>query len=85
MPEVALFCEDSGHEQVIKALIARESQLRGIYVTINPYSARHGHGRVISELKTFANDVQRGGLRVHPDLVVAAIDANCKGTATETQ
>lgn len=78
MPEIALFVEDAGHEAVIKSLVFRFASLYQIEVKLNLYSVRGGHGKVINELRQFLRDVERGTLRL-PDLLIVAIDANCRG------
>jgi hypothetical protein len=50
-------------------------------VSIRPYSVRGGHGRAISELAHFVRDVQ-ASQESWPDLLVIAIDANCRGYNT---
>lgn len=80
MPEIALFVEDAAHQRFLDALITRMARERGIVISLRWGNARHGHGAVIKELKQYLRDLQRNRNRV-PDLVIAATDANCKGSA----
>lgn len=79
MPDrtIAAFGEDYAHRQVIGALIARVAAELKLSVKVDWRSARHGHGRVISELGEYLRDVR--AQRQHIDLIVIATDANCKG------
>lgn len=74
-PHVHLFCEDSGHEQFARSLLKRLADERGMRPSINPVSARGGHGQAITEFKAW----QRGINHEIPDLLLLLIDANCKG------
>jgi hypothetical protein len=76
MHEIAIFCEDSGHEKVITGLM-RKILPQPDY-TLRVLSTRHGKGRALSELRAYLVQIKRGLIPV-PDAVVAAIDANCKG------
>ena len=78
MHEVVLFAEDYAHEVVLTTLIERIGNDLTIPIRVRTYSATGGHGRAISELRAFANEIvqyQRG----LPRLIVAVIDANCQG------
>lgn len=76
---VAIFCEDNGHEQFLRALLARLSESEGVAVEPRFVSARGGHGRAIKELKAWQKLVARGVVVGRPDLLVVMIDGNCKG------
>lgn len=78
MTDVLCFGEDSGHEQVISSLLKRLSVDEGVPFTLTWRSATHGHGRVVSELKSLLRDIrkEKGDF---PDLIVVATDANCVG------
>jgi hypothetical protein len=78
MREIALFVEDHGHYEFLKALIERLVGEHDQVVTLDWRSVRRGHGAVIRELKQFLRDLMRwrGG---YPDLIVVATDANCLG------
>jgi len=78
MREIALFVEDFAHRQVIGALIQRLARESGIEIRCDWRSATGGHGKVAQELKLYLRDLQRQG-EPHPDLIVAATDANCRG------
>jgi hypothetical protein len=78
MIDIALFAEDFGHEEFLGALILRIASEAGIEVAIHPRSVRGGHGKVLSELRQYLNDIQRGRESL-PDLLVVTTDANCEG------
>ena len=78
MREIALFVEDSAHRQVVGALLERLANESGIAVRLDWRNAIHGHGRVARELKRYLGDLARHG--GHPDLIVVATDANCRGS-----
>ena len=76
MHKIALFCEDFGHETVIKAMILKLAPKGSVQVL--PLSSRHGKGHALTELGNYLRDVERRQT-FKPDAIVAAIDANCKG------
>lgn len=78
MRDIALFVEDSGHQQIIGALVRRLARDAGIEVRLDWRSVRHGHGRVAHELKEYLRDLKGQGGRL-PDLIIVASDANCRG------
>jgi hypothetical protein len=78
MPEVALFVEDFGHQQIIGALVNRLAQDCGIEVRLDFRNARHGHSAVTRELSDYLRDLRRQGGPL-PDLIIVATDANCQG------
>jgi hypothetical protein len=76
MRNIVLFVEDYGHESFIKAVIQRFAEEYSVAVKIIPRSVRGGHGKAISELKSYL----KKNLRTEqPELLIVAIDANCKG------
>jgi len=83
MREIILFGEDYGHEAVLVPLINRLADDRRVAVRVATRSCRHGHGRAITEMQTFLREVV-AGLSPMPDLIVVAIDANCKGLNPQT-
>lgn len=83
MRSIALFVEDSAHQQFLGALLQRLAAESGVAVRLDWRNARHGHGAVVKEFRQYLRDVQlQGGER--PDLIVAATDANCKGLRERT-
>jgi len=71
-----LFVEDEAHRAFVVALLNRLAEETGTAVDVSVISARGGHGRVSRELGLYKRAVEvRGG---SPDLVVVAIDANCR-------
>ena len=75
----ALFLEDLAHERLVRSLVDRLANESGLSVTCRVFNARGGHGKTLSELKQFLNDLQKGVATGSPDIVIVAIDANCKG------
>jgi hypothetical protein len=76
---VDLFAEDQAHEQFMGALIRRLAKEYGKDVEVHMRSARGGHGRAITELNQYQRSFEKyPGLLVVPDVLVVAIDANCK-------
>lgn len=75
---IDLFAEDRAHEELLRAIIARLAQEAGFDVAIQIRAARGGHGRALSELDTYMRLLERGVLPI-PDIIVTAIDANCRG------
>lgn len=76
---MTLFCEDRDHEQFIRALVSRFAREVGIRPVIHAPSARGGEGKAISEFKLWQRAFVRGEAQGTPDLLVLAIDGNCKG------
>lgn len=78
MRNVNLFVEDFGHEAFIKAIATRFANEYKVEISIKSYSVRGGHGKALTELHRYIKDLQRGQV-AQPDLLIVAIDANCKG------
>lgn len=77
---VDLFAEDKAHEEFMKPAIKRLAGQIGIGVTIRILSARGGHGKAISEYTLYQKFVEKGFFKIDaPDIIVVAIDCNCKG------
>jgi hypothetical protein len=76
-----LFAEDYGHEALIKPLLERLASEQGKEIRVQVRSARGGHGRALSELELYQASVVKGVIEL-PDLLVVAIDANCKSYNT---
>lgn len=75
MPKIVIFCEDFGHENVIKAIICKMDKS----VQVLPLSNRGGKGKALTELERYLKQVKANQVPTPPDVIVAAIDANCKG------
>ena len=77
-----IFVEDRAHEDFVCALLRRLAQEHGMALDMQVRSARGGHGRVLAELGVYQASVRRGilGLAI-PDMLVVAIDANCKNVS----
>lgn len=74
-----LFCEDSGHEVFVTNLVRVIA--RSLTVPeplLKPISARGGHGKAISELKTWQRGLLKGSL-TRGDALIVLIDANSTG------
>lgn len=74
---IDLFCEDRAHEELVHALLRRLCAREAIQVKIEIRSARGGHGKALQELELYQRVVAVGGLP-SPDLLVVAIDTNCR-------
>lgn len=78
MRKVNLFVEDFGHETFLEPLLQRFARQYSVLIETKFVSSRGGYGTVVSELRKYMRDLQRG--RGHlPDLVIVATDGNCKG------
>jgi len=78
MYRIGLFVEDVGHETFLTALLKRLAEEQQIEMNCQAFSVRGGHGKVVTELKQYLRDLERG--QIHPqDLLIVATDANCKG------
>lgn len=77
MHKVILFAEDYAHETFISALVNKLANESGINLDFIARSARGGHGKAVSEFASYIRSLpyEREGL---PDLIIVAIDANCK-------
>jgi hypothetical protein len=78
MHDIVLFVEDAAHEQIVGSLVRRLAADNGIEVRLEWRSVRHGHGKVVVELKDFLRDLRRQA-GTAPDLLIVATDANCRG------
>ncbi len=78
MFSINLIVEDRAHARFLEALLNRLADQYAVPVEIRLGSARGGHGRVISKLKEYTNDLQNDQV-ILPDLLIVATDGNCKG------
>ncbi|MGC9319310.1 MAG: hypothetical protein ACP5KN_14855 [Armatimonadota bacterium] len=78
---IDLFAEDRAHEQLLRPMVQRIAQEEDCRGHVRVQSAHGGHGRVIAEFKTYQR-LRESGVGEMPDLVVAAIDANCASYAS---
>lgn len=78
---IDLFAEDRAHEEWLKPLLERVAREESTAVRIRVRSARGGHSRVITELKTYQRSFEKGIGGQVPDLLIAAVDANCSNFA----
>lgn len=72
-----LFAEDQAHEAFVRPMIERIAREEGDAAAVRVVSARGGHGRAIEEFRLYQRAAERSQSGF-PDLVVVAIDANCK-------
>ncbi len=76
---VAVFCEDSGHESFVRALLERLGREENVDVDVRVLCARGGRGKAIGEFthwqRAFATGLRSGT----PGLLVLVVDANCDG------
>jgi hypothetical protein len=76
---IDLFAEDRAHEELLCPLLERMAREQQRAVELRIRSARGGHGRAILELKLYQRSMLKGVAGgTLPDLLVVAIDANCK-------
>lgn len=80
MHEALLFGEDHGHDVVLSALLTRLAAEEGIKLKLRSRSVVGGHGRALHELKSFLKELRCGEASL-PDLLIVALDANCRGYA----
>ncbi len=78
MRRINLFVEDRGHEVFLQALVQRLAKKYAIDIETLFSNARGGHGKVVGKLKRYINDLQDDD-EILPDLLIVAIDGNCKG------
>ncbi len=78
MPDIAVFCEDSFHEQFIAALLQRYQAEHGVPVGTRFLSAQGGLSRMHGEFKDFLRDLARERTPL-PAAVIVVVDANCLG------
>lgn len=78
MREISLFGEDGGHQRVVGALVERLATENGFEVRLRWHNAKGGHGQVADRLRRHLRDLEEQDVP-SPDLIVVAIDANCKG------
>jgi hypothetical protein len=83
---VDLFVEDRAHEEFISRLLQRLARENDRAITTRIRAARGGHGRVLQELALYQQAVAKSvsDLTI-PDLLVVAIDANCRSFSTATR
>jgi hypothetical protein len=74
---VDLFAEDRAHEEWLRPLIRRVALEESQEVEVRSLSVRGGHGKALSEFRTYQATRLRQATGDFPDLVVVAIDGNC--------
>ena len=74
---IDLFVEDRAHEDFLRPLLLRLAAESAKIVSVRIRIARGGHPRALAELVSYQRVVEKGGLPA-PDLLVVAVDANCK-------
>ena len=73
---VDLLAEDAAHEKFLRPLIRRLAHDADVPVEVQVRAARGGRPRVMQELGLYQRAIAQG-VAGRPDLLVAAIDANC--------
>ncbi|HDL84901.1 MAG TPA: hypothetical protein ENH11_00960 [Candidatus Acetothermia bacterium] len=84
MRKTIIFGEDYGHEVVAKTLLLRMAEAEDISIETSVRSCRGGYGRMMNELREFAEELKTGRHQL-PDLLLVATDADCKGITARTQ
>jgi hypothetical protein len=79
MAELALFCEDRGHELFARAITNRLAEEAGITVNIRVIRASRGKGVALSQLRGWQRSFEKGLTVGKPDLLAVVIDGNCIG------
>lgn len=77
---VDIFAEDHAHEAFIRAVISRIGREQKLNLHPRIRNGRGGHGRVMTEFNLFQKAIlgQTSALGDIPDIIIIAIDANCK-------
>ena len=75
--KIDLFVEDRAHEALLLPLVRRIASEEGVEVDLRVRSARGGHGRAISEFRTYQQLLENGRILDAPALIVVGIDGNC--------
>ncbi len=78
MRNISLFVEDRGHVLFLSALLTRLSNQHKLPIETDFLNAKGGHGKVVAELKNYMKDLLSDQNDI-PDLLIVAIDGNCKG------
>jgi hypothetical protein len=78
MVDLLLFAEDDAQEKFVGALIQRIARELECPARLRVRSSRGGFAVVLRELKSFSKACERRA-EITPDVVVAAVDANCTG------
>jgi hypothetical protein len=78
MVEALLFAEDDAQEKFIGALIRRLAAEFALTLKLRVRSSRGGFPRVLREFERYSLACERRA-EASPDIVVVAVDANCKG------
>ncbi len=76
---IDVFAEDHAHEAFLRAVLKRLAHEKGKRIHIRIRNGRGGHGRVMTELALYQRAiVKEVALTELPDILIVAIDANCK-------
>ena len=78
MYNISLFAEDEAHEDFLAALVYRLADDYHVKINLTSHSVRGGHGKVISELERYQQDLQAYD-EGSPDLIIVGTDSNCRG------
>jgi len=75
---IDLFAEDRAHQDLLAPLVERVARAEGKRVRLRVRSARGGHGAATTALKVYQQTLLAGIGGGVPDLLIAAVDANCR-------
>jgi hypothetical protein len=75
---IDLFAEDRAHQDFQEPLVERVARAEGKRVHLRVRSARGGHGVALAQFRLYQQALRTGIGGAVPDLVIAAIDANCR-------
>ena len=78
---IDLFVEDAAHEELLKGLVFRIAAEEDVVLQARVRSATGGHPRALSEFRLYQRVAAITSADHHADLVVVAIDGNCKSFA----
>ena len=78
MADVLLFAEDDAQERFVGTLVRRIARECEVPADLRVRSTHGGYGSVLKELARFTRACGQGS-ETMPDVVVVAVDANCRG------
>ncbi len=76
--KIGLFLEDQGHDALLSELVRRVAEAEDIRLDLESRNAIGGAGRAVSSYRSYVRDLGRGK-EGHFDVLIVAIDANCRG------
>jgi hypothetical protein len=77
---IDLFAEDNAHVEFIRPVVKRIAHNTGMPVHVRIRSARGGRGKAVNEFSLYQKILKKSFPDIEPpDLIVVAVDCNCKG------